>query len=338
LRNFEVGYERENIMQIILPRNEVQDFQALKDELEANPLIESACFAGSSPVYLPPIIMSEGWTWKGLEEGSHTSIYGISVDHDYLKVFGIPILEGRFFSALKTDVDKVVINEKLAGLLDFSDPLGETMTRGEHVYEIIGVVKDFHFQHLSNTIQPLLFRYRDSGTKLFVRMNEPSGQVPGQVQAKLKQFSDQPFVYEFVADKYDELYRNESKLAKAVVVFTLLTMILSCIGLIGLISYTTETRTREIGIRKVCGASISQILFLLNTGIIKWILLGVLLSWILSWMALSRWLQGFASRTTLDGWFFVLGAFTILILTVITVSLQSWKAASRNPAEAIKYE
>jgi len=116
------------------------------------------------------------------------------------------------------------------------------------------------------------------------------------------------------------------------------TIILSCIGLIGLISYTTETRTREIGIRKVCGASTRQILVLLNMGVIKWILLGVLCSWIFSWIALNRWLQGFASRITLDWWFFVLGALTILLLTAITVSLQSWKAATRNPAEAIKYE
>jgi len=200
------------------------------------------------------------------------------------------------------------------------------------------VVKDFHFQHLSNNVQPLLFLYRDSGTKLFVRMIEPSKQVPDQVRDKLMKFSDQPFRYDFIANKYDELYRNESKLTRAIVVFTLLTIILSCIGLIGLISYTTETRTREIGIRKVCGASISQILVLLNMGIIKWILLGVLCSWILSWMALNRWLQGFANRITLDWWLFVLGAFMILLLTVITVSFQSWKAATRNPAEAVKHE
>jgi len=338
LRSFEVGYDRENIMQIVLPRKKVQDFQALKDELLANPLIESICSAGSSPVYLPPIITSEGWTWKGLAEGSHTSIYGISIDHDYLKVFQIPILEGRFFFPTKTDADKVIINEKLASLLGFSDPLGETMTRGEKVYEIIGVVKDFHFQHLSNNVQPLLFFYSYSNTKLFAKLIEPSKQVLDQIQGELMKFSDQPFAYNFIADKYDELYRNEVKLTKAILVFTLLTIILSCIGLVGLISFTTETRTREIGIRKICGASISQILFLLNMGIVKWILLGVLLSWIFSWIALNRWLESFANRITLDWWFFVSGAFIILLLTIITISFQTWKAASRNPAEAVKYE
>lgn len=338
LRSFEVGYERENIMQIVLPRKKVQDFQALKEELTAYPLIESVCFAGSSPVYLPPIIMSEAWTWKGLAEDSHTSIYGITVDQDYLKIFQIPILEGRFFSPSKTDVDKVIINEKLAGLLGFSDPLGETMARGEKVYEIIGVVKDFHFQHLSNNVQPLLFRYSDSNTKLFIKMIEPSKQVLDQIQDRMMKFSEEPFAYDFVTDKYDELYRNEFKLTKATVGFTLLSIVLSCIGLIGLISYTTETRTREIGIRKVNGASIPQILMLLNMGIIKWILLGVLFSWILSWMALNRWLEGFTNRITLDWWFFVSGALIILLLTIITISFQTWKAAKRNPAEAVKYE
>ena len=105
-----------------------------------------------------------------------------------------------------------------------------------------------------------------------------------------------------------------------------------------MISFTTETRTREIGIRKVCGVSISQILIMLNIGVFKWILLGVLISWIFSWIVLNRWLESFANRITLDWWLLVLGAFMILLLTIMTISLQTWKAASRNPAEAIKYE
>ncbi len=338
LRSFDVGYEQDNIMQIVLPRGKVDQIQSLREDLMSNPQIENICLAGSSPVHLPPIFTSEGWTWKGLPEGSHTSIYSISVDHNYLTIFQIPLIEGRFFFSSKTDLDKVVINEKLVDLLGFSDPIGERMIRGEKQYEIIGVVKDFHFQHLSNNIQPLLFMYSDSKTKMFIKMIDPSKQVLDQIRGKLVEFSDQPFRYDFITDKYDELYRNESKLTKAILVFTLLTIILSCIGLIGLISFTTETRTREIGIRKVCGASISQILILLNKGILKWILLGVLISWIFSWIALNRWLEGFANRISLDWWLFVLGAFIILLLTIITVSFQTWKAASRNPAEAVKYE
>ena len=338
LRNYDVGYEKDNIIQIVLPRGKLEQTQSLRDDLMSNPQIESICLAGSSPVHLPPIFTSEGWTWKGLPEGSHTSIYHISADHNYLTIFQIPLIEGRFFSSLKTDLDKVVINEKLADLLGFSDPVGERMIRGEKQYEIIGVVKDFHFQHLSNNIKPFLFLYSDSKTKMFIKMIEPSKQVLDQIRGKLVEFSDQPFRYDFITDKYDELYRNETKLTKAILVFTLLAIILSCIGLIGLISFTTETRTREIGIRKVCGASISEILVLLNMGIIKWILLGVLISWIFSWIFLNRWLESFANRITLDWWLFVLGAFIILLLTILTVSFQTWKAASRNPAEAIKYE
>ena len=338
LRDFEVGYEKENIMQIVLPRNKVQDFQVLKDDLMASPNVENISFAGSSPVHLPPIFTTEGWNWKGLAEGSHTSIYSISVDHNYLEVFQIPLMDGRFFSPSKTDVDKIIINETLARMLGFSDPLGGQMIRGENKYEIIGVVKDFHFQHLSNSIQPLLFLYSDSKNKMFVKITGMSNLVVDQIQGKLIQFSDQPFTYEFIADKYDELYRNESKLAKAILAFTLLTIALSCIGLIGLISYTTETRTREIGIRKVCGANTSQMLLLLNGSIVKWVSLGVLISWILSWMALHRWLEGFAYRIALDGWLFLTGAILILLLATLTISYQTWKAANRNPAEAIKYE
>lgn len=338
LRSFEVGYTKDNIIQIVLPRERAKDFQGLKDDLKANPQIECICLAGSSPVHLHPIFTSEGWTWKGLAAGTHTSIYNISVDHNYLKVFQIPLTEGRFFSSSKTDLDKVVINGKLADLLGFADPVGKRMVRGEKQYEIIGVVKDFHFQHLSNKVQPFLFLYSDSRSKMFIKLIEPSSQMLEQIQNKLVKFSDLPFRYEFISDQYEELYSNESKLTMAILIFTLLTIILSCIGLIGLISYTTETRTREIGIRKVCGASIPQILVLLNMGLLRWILLGVLISWILSWIALNRWLESFANRIRLDWWLFVLGAFMILFLTMLTVSFQSWKAAVRNPADALRNE
>ena len=173
---------------------------------------------------------------------------------------------------------------------------------------------------------------------MFVKLNRLSKSVLEQIENEFNRFSDQPFTYDFITNQYDELYKNESKLTKAILAFTVLTIVLSFIGLIGLISYTTETRIKEIAIRKVCGASINKILLLINLGIVKWIMLGVLISWTISWFALNRWLEGFSNRIALQWWFFVAGALIVLVLTILTISFQSWKAATRNPVEAIKYE
>ncbi len=134
------------------------------------------------------------------------------------------------------------------------------------------------------------------------------------------------------------MYKDEFKLTIAILVFTILTIILSCIGLIGLITFSTETRTKEIGIRKVCGASTGEMLKLLNIAVIRWLLLGFVFSCVLSWIGLNKWLEGFASRIALDWWIFFLGGFIVLVLTTLTVSLQTWRAATRNPAEALRSE
>ena len=219
--------------------------------------------------------------------------------------------------------------------MGFPEPIGQILTRGENQYEIIGMVKDFHFQHLSNNIHPLMFMYSVSKPKMFVKTNNQSKQVLEQIQNIFLNFSDEPYNYDFVADQYDELYKDEFKLTIAILVFTILAIVLSCIGLI---TFSTETKTKEIGIRKVCGASTREMLKLLNMAVIRWLLLGFVLSCVLSWIGLNRWLESFANRIALDWWIFILGASIILVITMLTVSFQTWRAATRNPAEALRSE
>ena len=338
LQRFEVGYERDNIIQVMAPRSKVQEFQAMRNRLLANPMIEDLSFAGSSPVSLPPISSTEGWFWKGLAEGTHTSMYSIHADHNYLNFFQMQLKEGRFFSSAGTDIDKIVINERLADFTGFKEPIGQLLFRGEKQYEIIGIVVDFHFQHLSNDIHPLMFRYSITENNLLLKPNERSDHVLGQIQDLFVNFSDEPLHFDFVADMYDALYRNENKLTTSILVFTLLAIVLSCIGLLGLITFTTETRTREVGIRKVNGASTRAIILWLNRGIIRWYLLGLVISCFLAWMGLNKWLEGFTNRISLSWWIFFLGAFIILVLALLTVSFKTWNAATRNPADTLRSE
>lgn len=247
-------------------------------------------------------------------------------------------LKGRGFSVSKTDKDKVIINEKLAVLLGFNDPIGKIVKHGGKNFEIIGVVKNFHFQSLSNNIQPLLFVYSDKESRMFVKISQNTAQSIDAIKKEFAQFFDQPFSYSFVDDDLKELYINENKISLGILVFTILAIILSCIGLIGLVTFNTESKTKEIGVRKVCGARITEVIILLNKNIIKWFLAGFFVSCILSWFLMTKWLENFAYRITLDWWVFISGAIIVLIITAITVSLQTMKAATTNPTDALKYE
>jgi len=321
-----------------MPPQGIKDFETIKNDLLSNPNIEQVSFAGASPVNLSPFFATKNWEWEGLKEGASTSIYRLMVDHAYLDVFQIPLLKGRAFSASKTDKDKVIINEKLAGLLGFNDPVGKIVRQGGNHFEIIGVVKNFHFQSLSNNIQPLLFMYSDKENRMFVKINRNTAQSIDAIKKQFAQFYDQPFSYNFVDDDLKELYINENKISLGMMVFTILAIILSCIGLIGLVTFNTESKTKEVGVRKVCGAKITEIIVLLNENIIKWFLVGFFVSCILSWFLMSKWLENFAFRITLSWWIFILGAFMVLMITALTVSWQTWKAASTNPVDSLKYE
>jgi ABC-type antimicrobial peptide transport system permease subunit len=338
LNKFDVGYNPHSIVKIYLPPQGIKNFETIKNNLLSNPDIEQVSYAAASPVNLSPFFATKNWEWEGLKEGSATSVYRLLIDQAYLDVFQIQLRQGRSFSASKTDKDKVIINEKLAAILGFDDPTGKIISQGEKKYEIIGVVKNFHFQNLSNNIQPLLFNYSDKENRIFIRTNNNTEQSLNFIKKQYEQFFDQPFSHSFVDDELKELYMNENKISLGVIVFTILAIILSCIGLIGLVTFNIESITKEIGIRKVCGAKITEIVMLLNKDIIKWFLAGLFSSCLLSWILMTIWLENFAFRITLNWWIFISGASIIMIITALTVSWQTWKAARKNPVDALKYE
>ncbi|RXQ95863.1 ABC transporter permease [Ancylomarina salipaludis] len=338
LNNFDLGYNSHNIVEIYLPPQGEKDFETIKNNLLSNPNITQVSFAGNSPVDVSPFFMTDNWKWDGSEEGASTSIYRLTVDDSYLNIFQIPLLEGRNFSGAKTDETKVIINEKLSQLLGFSSPIGKILWQGENKFEIIGVVKNFHFQNLSNTIQPQLFAYSATKNRMFVEINQNTEPGLNAIKNQFTQFYDQLFSYSFIDDQVKSLYVNENKISLGIIVFTILTILLSCIGLIGLITFNTELKTKEIGIRKVCGAKITEIVVYLNQDILKWFLVGVVISAWISWYLMTKWLGNFAYKISLNWWVFLLGALIIFTITALTISWQSWKAARANPVETLKYE
>jgi len=338
MKDFEVGYEKENIVGAHLPVKMMDEVQAIKNSLNTVPNIEKFSFAGSSPVNLHPIFTTENWTWKGLQEGTHTAFYRLFVDSDYLNVFQIPLVTGRFFSPIESNENRIVINEKLASSLGFANPIGEIIKRGEESYEIIGIVKDFHFQDLSNDILPLILMYNDSKNNVYIKITPPIKPALKQIQSQFANFSDQPFDFGFINETYEDLYENERKIISGLLVFTIFSIFLSCLGLIALVTYSTELRTKEIAIRRVYGADINGIMIKLNLSIIKLFGVGMLTGSAVAWFVAQKWLESFAFRVSIDWWIYLLGGLAILIITILAVSAQTYKAARMNPVDALKIE
>jgi len=336
MMEFETGFSKQDIVEFKLPNKDDRVMHELRNSLKANPNVEGYSLGGASPVSLTVLSTTDKWEWEGMEEGAHTSFYRLSVDEEYLKVFQIPLTGGRFFSSLGTDQNRIVINEKLAGLLSFENPLGHTLRwRGEE-YEIIGVVRDFNFQHLSNEIRPFLFMYSGVGRRLFVKIKSNVGGTVGQIQEQVSELSDIPANYNFVIEEHDKLYEGEQQILSAVLIFTALCILLSSLGLIGLVTYSTAAKTKEIAIRKVFGIETREVMVSLNLSIIKLFLPGLFLGGFTAWLIMREWLEDFVYRRGFEGWVFLLGAFIIFVVALLSVSIQTWKAAKQSPAIALQ--
>ena len=338
MRNFDVGYQKDSILEVGLPYKKSGDYRALKDELMADPGIGRVSISGRSPVNLQNLNLAENWDWEGLRQDKHIAVYRLNVDKDYLNVFRIPLAGGEFFTGSGSDSDKVVINQKLAGVMGFSDPIGQVMRQGRKEFRIIGIVRNFHFQHLSTEIQPLIMLYVGNRNKLFIKTDRNPQAVMEEGRSKFEDRTGQPLEYRFISDEYRDLYEGENNLVRAILALTFLTIFLSCIGLIGLVAFNTETRTKEIGIRKVHGAGAGRIMLLLNTGILKWLVAGSAIACVLSRIAMGKWLENYSSRISMDFRFYLFGIGIIALITILTVSWQTWKASVRNPASTLKYE
>jgi putative ABC transport system permease protein len=338
LRNFDVGYNPKNIVQVYMPPEGVKNFETIRNNLLSDPNIEQVSFSRLSCVNLSSFFTTDKWKWEGVKEGSSPSITQLDIDYAYLDVFQIPLLEGRNFSASKTNEGKVIVNEKLSNLMDTGNPIGKILWQGENKFEIIGVVNDFHFQKLSNSIQPLLFTYSDTQNRMYVKIARNTNQGIDTIKKQFVQFYNQPFDFVLVEDSLNNLYANENKISLGIIVFSILSIILSCIGLIGLVAFNIELKMKEIGLRKVCGAKITDIIVLLNKEIIKWFVFGFIISCVLSWYLMSKWLENFAFKTPLSWWIFLLGAIIVFLIITLALTRLSLKAGKTNPVDSIKYE
>jgi putative ABC transport system permease protein len=297
---------------------------------------------GVSP--LTPYIMP--WKLKGSEK-DYLSQNVLTVNPDYLKLLGLELREGRFFDAQKDQSRalKIVINEEAKKIWEI-DNINESRILNKYWsdssgYEIIGVVKDFNYQHLSVKPQPLYMVYfADVENYFLIKFKDGSTQSGLQDVSKLfKEVNPgEDFSFSFLSDDITALYQKEKRLSQIYFLFTIIALLITAIGIFVIAIYDAQRRNKEIGIRKVYGARIGEIMIMLNRDFVKLVLISIVIACPIAWYALHKWLEDFAYKTELSWWIFVLAGAMAIGIAILTVSWQSWRASGRNPVESLKYE
>lgn len=288
---------------------------------------------------------SKGFTWDGKKEGEDVIFTILMADKDYAKTFRLELKEGNYLAAdeFSSDNSAIVINEKAAELLGFKNPVGEIITKDSLRFTIVGVLKNFHFKSFHFPIDPLLIAPIHPSLKegkCYVRINSDSvSSAVSKIRLKFNLlYPDYPVNIGFVEDDYNDLNRIEKISGTMFGYFTFVAIIISILGLLGLSTFITVRRTKEIGIRKVHGAKTSEIFFMLSKEYIWLIIISFLIASPIAWFATNMWLQTYAYRVNLNLWLFVLALLVVVVITILTVGLHSYRAASKNPVEALRNE
>lgn len=269
-----------------------------------------------------------------------------NVDYDYIHMMGMEIIKGRAFSPeFGQDSSGIILNESAAQKLDYDDPIGKKIyTYNDNnqpiSYTIVGVVKNFNYESLRQSIAPLSLRlgFNKWVTAFKVNTADIKGLI-AQVETKWKGISGGiPFSYQFLDEAFDNMYRKEQRVGKVALTFAVLAIIIACLGLFGLATYLAEQRTKEIGVRKVLGASVPNLVSMLSGDFAKLVVVGAVIAFPVAWFAMNKWLEDFAYRVQIGWWIFLLAAVITLLVALLTVSFQAIKAAIANPIKSLRTE
>ena len=302
----------------------------------------------SNSIYIPGRGQS-GNTFFHELPGDAVGMSQLWVDEDFLKAYEIELTQGRFFEeGNPSNARSIVLSEMALKELNIENPIGKTVYKmqktDETTFTIIGIIKDFHLNSLHQGIGPLvLFDDHDilmsNGDYLSVRISGDIQQNLKKIRQTWEKYADgQPLDYAFFDEDFGRLYSADVQTKKIVSIFSVLAILIACLGLLALAAFVAEQRTKEIGVRKVNGARIGQILYSLNWNFMKWVTIAFIISCPIAYYTMSIWLENFAYKTSLSWWVFALAGFTALVVTIITVSWISWRAATKNPVEALRYE
>jgi putative ABC transport system permease protein len=337
IRNQKLGFDKEQVLCIDLKGDSPRKSELLKSELSKTEGVVGISAVSGPPAGLHMSTLIHQWG-DGQVQGE-ILIHRLFADYDFARTLGIHMAQGRFLSQkfISDTSRSVVVNEAAVRAMGIESPLGKEVLGST----IVGVVKDFHFNSLHSEIKPLAIQHEPDMLRYLLVKIKPGdiSHFIGSLEATwTKLVPGAPFEYQFLDEKIDGLYRTDQRIGKIINSFTVLALLIACLGLFGMASFSAEQHTKEIGVRKVLGATVVQISSLLIREFGKWVLLANLIAWPLAYFTMNRILEVYAYRISLDVWIFLVAGAAALILAVATVSYQSIKAALTNPVETLRYE
>ena len=344
VRNKDLGFDQEQVLTFgFTDRSQREKWPVIRAALLDQPNIPAVGTATTTPSqgYGKNLLNIE--SEDGTMDQKGINLYGI--DFEFFPALGMEMVEGRNFSReFGTDSTRaVIVNQAMVERMAWKEPIGKKMQFGTQdtlpVSRVIGVVKDFHQQSLYDPIEPLLFYPRFNNGDVHVKIaSNISGAISSMERIWQEQFPDAPFEYSFVDDSFMELYQADQVRARIFTLFSIIMIVIACLGLLGLASFTADQRTKEIGVRKIVGASSMDIMRLLTQNFMFLVALAAIPAFVAAWYFMSRWLDTFAYHTTMNYWLFGLAVLLTALITLITTSYHALRAARSNPVEALRYE
>ncbi|MBN1819679.1 MAG: ABC transporter permease, partial [Prolixibacteraceae bacterium] len=348
MKNSNLGFDKEGVVMVNFPGNSktvIGKYDVLKDEILKNPNVISV-----SGVYTVPGINSQmniSVTPEGVSDEDAINVQALPADYGFAKSMGLEVVNGRDFAEefSRDRYESVLLNQSAVEALGLDNPVGTRLKIPGDEFKngvtVVGVVKDFHVQSFHNKINPvLIYMNRNQYISMIIRIKpENSEQTLAGIKTTWENvLPTVQFYSRYLEDAYNNLYSSEEKSGELLSVFTLLALFISCLGLFGFSSYIVSKRKKEVGIRKVMGARVSGISVLLSRQFTIWVTASGIIASPIAFILVNKWLQNFAFHTSFEWWIFVVAIGFELLVAILTVSIQSYKAAARNPVEALRYE
>jgi ABC-type antimicrobial peptide transport system permease subunit len=341
IKKKDLGYDKSYVFSVPLTQEITDHIDAVKTELKKETAIENV---GTSDAYSFSNINGETGdiNWPAKPANSNVTITQLCTDNDFIPTLKIKFIEGGNFSSTPADSASYIINETAVKMMHLKPPyVGQQISLHDQKGTIIGVTKDFNFQSLKQKIKPLIF-YTFWHTRNILYVRTTAGKAQQAIAAVREQYKkyagNTPYSYYFLDATLDAQYKTDERAGTLFNVFAGIAIFISCLGLFGLATYTAQVKFKEIGIRKVLGASVSGIVQLISKDFLKLVVIAIVIAVPVAWWAMSKWLDGFAYRINISWWVFVLAGFIALFIALATVSFQAIKAAVANPVKSLRTE
>lgn len=340
IRTKNLGLDRENVVYGTIEGDLSKRFELFKNELMQAPGIQTVSSSGSDPMDIGNSTI--GVEWTGKDPADKTLFTQMPVSYDFLNTMKIKLLDGRDFDRnTVTDSVSYVINEEAARRMGMKTPVGQYLKFWSKPGKIIGLVKNFHLNSLRVAIEPLILRLDTTYSSTMIVRTQPgqTDKALASMRRLAKKYNPAyPFDYKFADDRFEEQYKSETLIGKLANYFAVLAIFIACLGLFGLAMFTAEQRTKEIGVRKVLGASVPSIITLLSKDFLRLVVLSILIASPVAWYAMNGWLQDFKYRIDIEWWVFALAGTLAIGIALLTVSFQSIKAALMDPVKSLRAE